>query len=141
MQPLESPAKVEYLRTETVDGVDCYVLSVSPNPEQLVKWLNEQNVNSGSLDWQDLVSNTDAFSNFSLLYYVAKDSNLIMRMVTDMTIELSAAEAGASDTDFDNIQMNVKMDMKLFDHNQAFSVTLPDEAASATEVSEDIFSN
>lgn len=141
MQPLKSPSKVEYLRTEAVDGVDCYVLSVSPSPEQMAKWLTDQKINSGNLDWQNLVSNTDAFKEFSLLYYVAKDSNLTMRMVMNMAIELSAAEAGSTDLSFDNMQMNVKSDMKIFDHNQPFSITLPDEASLATEVSEDIFKN
>jgi hypothetical protein len=141
MQPLESPTKIEYLRTEQVDGVECYVLSVSPSSVQLAEWLKGQNVNTGKTDWENLVNNTDVFKNVSLLYYVAKDSNLMMRMVMNMTIELSAAEAGASSTEFDNMSMILITDMKLSDHNQPFSVTLPDEASSATEVSEDIFKN
>ncbi len=141
MQPLESPTKIEYLRTEQVDGIECYVLSVSPSSVQLAEWLKGQNVNTGKTDWENLVNNTDVFKNVSLLYYVAKDSNLMMRMVMNMTIELSAAEAGASSTEFDNMSMILITDMKLSDHNQPFSVTLPDEASSATEVSEDIFKN
>ena len=140
MEPLNSPTKIEYLRTEKVDGIDCYVLSISPSEDELVRWLGKQAAGSEKVDWQKIINDSGAFKNFSFLCYVAKDTSLIMRMVMNMTIELSAAEAGAETSDFDKMQMNLAMDMKLYDHNKPYSITLPDEAASAQEVSEDIFS-
>ena len=141
MEPLDSPTKVEYLRTEKVDGIDCYVLSISPNADELAQWLSEQDTNSGIMDWQSLVNVSDVFKNFSFLCYIAKDSNLLMRMVIDMVLEYTAAQAGDSSSDYDTRTINLKMDMKLYDHNKPYSLTLPDEAAGAKEVSEDIFFN
>jgi hypothetical protein len=140
MEPLDSPIKVEYLRTEIVDGIDCYVLSISPSVDELARWLGKEAAGSEKVDWQKLINDSGAFKNFSFLCYVAKDTSLLMRMVMNMTIELSAAEAGAETSDFDKMQMNLAMDMKLSDHNKPYSITLPDEAALAQEVSEDIFS-
>ncbi|MHB8104077.1 MAG: hypothetical protein ACYDG5_00865 [Dehalococcoidales bacterium] len=140
MGPLDSPTKVDYLRTEKVDGVDCNVLSVSPSASELAKWLSKEATGSGSVDWQSLVNDPNAFKNFSILYYVAKDTNLMMRMVIEMNIELSGQQAGSISA-FDKMQMNLKMDMKTFAHNQPYSVTLPVEAASAQEVPESVFSN
>jgi hypothetical protein len=140
MESLNLPTKIEYLRTEKVDGIDCYVLSISPSEDELVRLLGKQAASSEKVDWQKIINDSGAFKNFSFLCYVAKDTSLIMRMVMNMTIELSAAEAGAETSDFDKMQMNLVMDMKLYDHNKPYSITLPDEAASAQEVSEDIFS-
>jgi hypothetical protein len=139
MLALESPSKIEYLETEQFNGVDCYVLSVSPSHQQLAEWLKGQNGNLENMDWENLLNNPNNLLDFSLIYFVAKDTNLMMFMATNMTVSLSPAEAGVPTQDFDNMSMNIITEMTLLDHNQEFSVTIPDEAKLAKEVSEDIF--
>jgi hypothetical protein len=141
IKPLDSPTTLEYLRTEKVNGIDCYVLSVSPNADELAQWLSKQNTSAGNQDWKSLVNDSSAFKKYSLLCYLTKDTNLLTRMTVDMTLELTASQAGATPSAFDKMQMNLKMDMTLSDHNKPYSVTLPDEAASARLESEDIFLN
>lgn len=139
LMSLESPSKIEYLRTEQFNGVDCYVLSVSPSTKQLSEWLKKQNGYLQNMDWENLLNNSNNLLSISLLYYVTKDTNLMMYTVTDMTLSLSPAEAGVPTQDFDNMYMNIVKEMKLLEHNQEFSVTVPDEVKLANEVSEDIF--
>ncbi len=138
---INSPSSIEYLRTEEVNGVECYVLSISPNKSELANWLDEQATSSENLDWQNLVNDSSAFKDFTLYCYLAKDSYLIMRMTTNMVIELSSAQAGANPSDFDTMKMSLNIDMLLYDHNVPYTLTLPEAAASAEEVSSDIFSN
>lgn len=139
MSSLKSPSKVEYLRTEKFNDVDCYVLSVSPNQQQLAEWLKKQNGNLVNIKWETLLNNSNNLVAFSLLYYVAKDTNMVMYIVTDMTLNLSPAEAGVPTLDFNNMRINIITEMKLLEYNKEFSVKVPDESKLAKEVSEDIF--
>lgn len=142
MGPLNEPAKITYLKTEKVNGIDCYVLVVTPSTDELAQWLSEQNTSAGkNLDWQNLVKNTAAIKSFSLTAYITKDSNLLTRMVVTTSMEITPAEAGNNPADYDIMQLSINTDMKLSDQNQPYSVTLPSDAASATLVSEDIFSS
>jgi hypothetical protein len=138
---LESPAKVEYLGIEQLNGIDCYVLSISPGADELAQWLGEQDTSFTNVDWRALANDSNVYNNFSLLCYLTKDSNLFMKMTIEMAIELNAQQAGAADSDYDKVQMYLYMDMNLYDHDQPYSVTLPPGASFAKLVSEDIFFN
>ncbi len=139
MEPLDSPVKIEYLRSEEVDGLDCYVLSITPDMDELAKWLNEQAAVSGGVDWQGLVDYSEIFKKMSYICYVTKESNLMKRMVIDMVMDYNAEQVGDYSGEFDTMLMNIKMDMTLYDQNKPFTIILPDEAAGAIEVSEDMF--
>jgi hypothetical protein len=139
--PLDSPVKIEYLRSEVVDGIDCHVLAVTPDMQALAEWLTAQETGGEDTDWQDLVNYSDVFKEFSYVCYVTKETNYLKRLIVNMVMEYTAEEAGESPETFDKMTMNISMDMNMYDHNKPFSITLPDEAANATEVSEDIFTS
>ncbi len=75
----------------------------------------------------------------SYICYVTKESNLMKRMVIDMVMDYNAEQVGDYSGEFDTMLMNIKMDMTLYDQNKPFTIILPDEAAGAIEVSEDMF--
>lgn len=88
IEPLDSPAEIEYLRTESVDGVECYVLSVTPNMAELAQYLSEQNTGAGDMDWEDLV-NSDVFKEFTYDCYIAKDTNYLKKIVVNMVMDFT----------------------------------------------------
>jgi hypothetical protein len=133
---LESPSKIELVRSETVDGVDCNVFSITPNMDELADWYNEQ----GSTDLNNNIDYTDVFKEYSILCYVSKDANQLKRMALTMVMQMNAEDAGESSEEFDMMNIDVLMDMTIADQNGSFSVVLPPEAENAIEVSEDMFS-
>jgi hypothetical protein len=141
LSPVYSPSNIEYLRTEQVNGVDCYVLSISPNKDALANWLDEQDTGFQNLDWHRLVNDTSTFQDFKLYCYLAKDSYFVMRISMSMIIEFAPDQAGADPSSFDMGQMSINLDMILYDFNVPYTVTLPEETFSANEVSSDIFLN
>jgi hypothetical protein len=138
MGPLESPVKIECLRSESVDGIDCYVISVTPNLEKMGQWLMENQRTTEGIDWGNMVKISDMFKKMEYVCYVAKDSNYLLKMVSNMVFEFNSEQAGLGAGEFDKMTMEISADMKLYDHNQPLSITLPDEAANAMEVSEDM---
>jgi hypothetical protein len=138
---LNSASSIEYLRTEKVNNVDCYVLSITPNSNELASWLNEQDTGLQNLDWQKVVNDTSALKDFSFNCYLAKDSYWIMRISINMSIELTPELAGKTSTDFDTTQIGINVDTMLYDHNVPSTITLPTDAFTAKEVSSDIFLN
>lgn len=139
MQPLDSPANIEYLGNESVDGVECYMIAVTPNMDELAQYLNEQNLGESNIDWDEVTDIYDMFKEFTYICYITKDTNYVKKIVVNMVMEMSADQAGASSSDFDSMLMTIRADMKVYDYNVPFSITLPEEAENATEVSEDMF--
>jgi hypothetical protein len=134
MGMLESPLEIEYLRSESVDGFDCYVLSITPNMGELADWLNQQNTGAEDIDWDEMADISNLFKNLSYICYVVKDTNILKKMVMEMEMEYTSEQIGDYYADFDTQSMYIYMDMNLYDQNQPFSVTLPDEAESAEEM-------
>jgi hypothetical protein len=134
---LINPTTIKYQRTEKLNGVDCYVLSIEPTMEEMAKWYNEQ----GNNQLAPGVNYGDIIKSYSITCFVTADTNLLARMTMNMTMSFTAEQASVPAGSFDNMDVVVLMDMTVHDQNQAFSITLPDAASSAIEVSGDTFSN
>jgi predicted small lipoprotein YifL len=138
---VNSASSIEYLGTEQVDNVDCYVLSVTPNSSELASWLDEQDTGLQDLDWEKVVNDTSSLKDLSFNCYLAKDSYWIMRISINMNIELTPEQAGKTSADFDTTQIGINVATLLYDHNVPSTITLPIDAYTAKEVSSDIFLN
>jgi hypothetical protein len=141
MGPLESPVKIEFLRLERVDGLDCYMLSVTPNMTALGQWLTEEQGPNEGFSWEEMVKLSEIFKKIEYTCYVTRDSNYLKRISSSIVMEYTSEQAGVAAGEFDKMMMEIRADMNLYDYDMPFSVTLPDEAASATEVSGDTASN
>jgi hypothetical protein len=141
LRPLYSPSSIEYLGTEKVNEIDCYVLSISPNKDALADWLDEQDTGYQNLDWHRVVNDASTFHEFKLNCYLARDSYFVMRISMNMMIEFAPDQAGVDSLSFDLMQINFTLDMILYDFNVPYTLILPDETFSAKEVSSDIFLN
>ena len=140
LEPLESPFEIILSGYENIDGMECYVLSISPDMGEFMQWVSDQQGTSESVDWEELGMASDAFKEFTYVCYVAKDTHLLKKLVLDMVMEFTPEQAGASPEDFDTMIMEIRLDMHIYDYNQPFSVILPDEAENAIEMPASAFS-
>jgi hypothetical protein len=137
---LENPMTVECLQIENIGGVECYVLSVNPNTSEMSQWFDEINSSLDDLGVQGTADYTNVIKSFSYLCYVAVDSNRLMKMTNTATLEYSSEQLGSS-SEADSMTISYELVMNLYDHNIPFTITVPDEAEGAMELSEDIFLN
>jgi hypothetical protein len=131
---LDSPLEVTYLRSESVDGLDCYVLSITPNVGELTDWIDQQNTGVDDIDWDEFLDVYSIFTKFSYICYVVKDTRIMKKLVLEMEMEYTSEQMGDYYADFDTQTMYIYMNMNIYDHNEPFSVTLPDEAENAEEM-------
>ncbi len=132
---LDSPSMIEIIRTESVNGIECDVYSVTPDMASLAEWYNEQ----GNYDLENNIDYADVFKDFSILCYISQETNQLKRMSIEMNMQMTG-EALDSAAEVDNVNINILMDMNIANENGAFTVVLPPEAENAIEVSEDMIS-
>lgn len=130
----ESPAQTEFVRYETFDGSECYVLKIIPNMESMKQWFDQQQMTSTALNWDQVTNLMDMFKELSYITWIAKDTKLMKRMSITVLMEMNAEQFGATESDFDNMSMDVDMDMIMQNYNEPVSIILPEEAANAMEM-------
>ena len=139
LEPLESAVEIELLEYANVDGEECYVLSLIPDMDKLMDWLEEQQGATQDIDWGDIADVSDVFDRLEYTYYITKDSKLPKRLIVNMILELTPEQAGIYDNSFDQMIINISMDMTLYDFDEPFSIVLPDGAENAETVSQNMF--
>ena len=133
LAPLESVKDLKFLRYETFDGSDCYVLTVTPDMQKILSWVGKDL--PAELNTDNLEQISKMFKNLSYTLWIARDSGLIKNMDVAMRLEMSPDQfASGKATDFQNLTMDVMMTMKMFDHNKPVSIVLPPEAKNALEI-------
>ena len=132
LMPLESLGEVKLLRYESVDGSQCYVLDVLPNMDAMKAWFEEQELTSGTADWDVLVE--DMFNELSYIVWIDTDTNLLKKMSMVMDVDLTAEQAGATEEDFDSLTLYAEVEMTLGEYNEPVTIDLPDEAQDAIDM-------
>lgn len=132
---VDSPSRIEIIRTEAVNGIDCDVYSVTPDMASLAEWYNEQ----GNYDIENNIDYTDVFKDFSILCYISKETNQLKRMSIEMNMQMTGEDLDSAG-EVDNVNIDILMDMTIANEDGAFTVVLPPEAENAVEVSEDMIS-
>ncbi len=120
-------AQVEVIGSESVGGIDCYVLEVTPDLEQLWQLFNY-------LIFQEAPDVTEeylqeVFRSFSVKQWVAKDTYFLMKAEIDISTEFPPGEPGPSTID-------IAMVLLAYNYNQPVSIVLPPEAEEASEEAE-----
>ena len=131
LEPIRSALEVKYLKTEKVDGSDCYVFKIVPDVAAMLDWVESQQMATGGLNFGAMESLEDIFNELSYTAWIDKNSKMMRQMNVDMVMEMNAEEFGASDTEFDTITMEISMKMNLRDFNEPVSIVLPEEAEDA----------
>ncbi len=136
---LETATETNFLGSESVSGVTCYVIEVVPSTEKLGDLLNQQavfgssgmNLDLGELDIASLLK------EMSFKQWIAKDSYFLMKSQLNMLMEMQAADLGATEEELEKVVMDINIDMELYDYNQPVSISLPEEALQAPEMPTD----
>ena len=134
-------ANVRVTGTEEIKGVDCYVLQITPDAEQLWNLAQEQMELPGQelpdfgefLD-KDVVEERlqEMFHSFSVKQWVAKDTYFLMKAEVDMDMELNPGDLGYSEEEGE-MTMGIAMSLLAYNYNQPISIVLPPEAEEAIE--------
>jgi hypothetical protein len=130
--PLESMTDIKFIKYESLDGSQCYVLEIIPDTESMKELLNDLQLTAETTDWSELMA--DMFRELSYKVWVDKDTKQMKKLRMTMNIEMDAEQAGVSDADFDKMTLDMEMEMTMKDYNEPVSITLPDEAEDAVEM-------
>jgi hypothetical protein len=124
-------SEVEVIGSESVKGVDCYVLRLTPDMEQLWETVGQQ-VALGfteEMGWPVLSAEIldQAFSSLSVKQWIAQDTYFLMKVDIDMNLELTAEAMGVPEEE-GVATITVVMKMLAYNYNQPVSIELPPEA-------------
>jgi hypothetical protein len=134
--------QIEFLKTaiavtsagsETVDGVECYVLEIKPDMAMLMAFITSQMGQEAHVDLPEDVDFAEMFKSLTIKEWIAKDSYLPVKADMQMVMEINAEDLGETSADFDKMTMDMSVVMKYSDYNQPVTIVLPAEAANAIE--------
>ena len=128
-------AQVEVIGSERVRGIDCYVLEVTPDMEQLWQMVMQQAELTGE-EMPDVAEEfiQEIFRSFSVKQWVAKDTYFLTKAEIDMAVELTPEAMGFPEEE-GIMTMDIAISLLAYDYNQPVSIELPPEAEEAMEVS------
>jgi len=127
-------AQVKVIGSEKVNGVDCYVLQLTPDMEQIWRMAMQQaDVTGGEMPdvAEELIR--EMVRSFSVKQWVAKDTYFLTKAEIDMAMELTPEAMGLSG-EGGEVSMNITFDFLAYNYNQPVSISLPPEAEEAIEV-------
>jgi outer membrane lipoprotein-sorting protein len=127
---------------ETLDGIECYVLEVSPDMSKLWEILMQQSqLASGAMaempvdEFEEIMDKIeDLVKDVSAKYWIAKDTYYIVKGEVAFNMVITPEAMGEPDEE-GSVTMDVTMAMKMFNYGQPVSIVLPPEAEDAVEES------
>ncbi|MBM4445204.1 MAG: hypothetical protein FJ020_07885 [Chloroflexi bacterium] len=122
--------EAEVVKEESLNGVDCYVLALTPDLAELQQALLEQpGIGDQLAEMPDLES---MVQKMTFKIWVAKDTYFLMKAIVDMTVVMDAQAMGMPAGE-GSATIELSLQMAAHDYNEPVSVDLPAEAATATE--------
>jgi predicted small lipoprotein YifL len=118
-------AQVEVIGSEMIGGIDCYVLEVTPDFQQLWKLFSHQLFQEPSDVTEEYIQ--EVIRSFSVKHWIAKDTYFLMKAEIDIAVELTPETSGPS-------AMEQAMVLLAYNYNQPVYIVLPPEAEEAIEV-------
>lgn len=128
-------AQVEVIGSEIIGGVDCYVLQVIPDAEQLWQIAMQQAKLTGQAVIPEITEEfiKEMFRSFSVKQWVAKDNYFLAKAEMDMALELTPEAMGFPEED-GGITMDISIILLAHSYNQPVSIVLPPGAEEAMEM-------
>ena len=136
LELLES-AEVTVLASETIEGIDCYVLQLTPDMDQLWQTVMEQAQVAGEeiLPEVEEAFLGEVFRNYSVKQWIAKDTYLLTKAEIAMTVELTPAAMGYPEEEGE-MTIDISISLLVYDHNQPISIMLPPAAEEALDLTQ-----
>lgn len=114
-------AEVKVIDEENIDGVDCYKIDVKPNKKIIAELYKNRLITKHGL-------NEESIKEIKVTYFVAKDTNYVIRSIVEIVAEAEYEETKTS--------ANVKEDIKYSGINKPMHIILPEEAKNAKTIEE-----
>jgi outer membrane lipoprotein-sorting protein len=114
---LKTANKVDFTGMEKVDGVDCYILEVTPDNERLTLWLSRQLT---LISFGNLQAKKEDLFFYSIRLWITKDSHLFNKTELDLKRH-----------DRDGY-CNTEGQLSFYDYNQPVSIMIPQDARNVT---------
>jgi hypothetical protein len=127
---------VELLEDEEVNGVDCYVLKITPDLKRYWEIMMKQEGMSELM--QNLKQNVSIdiiqkiIKEIYIKQWIAKDTKFLMKEQVQIKIVISSEDLNVT-KDF-TMTIEEKIDVIFYDYNKPVLIELPEEAKSALEL-------
>ncbi|BAQ34212.1 MULTISPECIES: DUF6612 family protein [Dehalococcoides] len=105
--------------SETINGVSCWKVTITPDLAELIKYLNEQQAIEDS---SAITNPADSLKNIKMTAWVAKDTSFVIKMNMTMDIITEAQT------------MSLVMSTTITNINQPVTITLPPDAVNAIQL-------
>lgn len=131
---LKTATAVNLLGSEDVNGTASYVIEIVPSMEALGKLLSQQqlpgteDIDLGQLNLAGL------FKEMLIKQWITKDGHLLVKSEVHLLMEMSSDDVGATKEDFEKMTIDMNIEMKIYDYDQAASIELPEGALEAPEM-------
>jgi len=131
---LLKPAPVELLGSERLDGVDCYVLKVTPDMADMYEKLF-QSIGQGGQWLSKIFDFEEIIRSASMKMVIAKDTFYVMKVEMQMTIVMNQENMHLpfGEATFE-VSGTSEYISRAYDYNQPASIILPAEAEGGAEV-------
>lgn len=135
IQLLKSAIKTQSLGKEVVDGVECYVLEITPDMTTLTEFISSQLGSQAGADALEKVDLSKVFKAMSVTEWVAADTYLPAKTEMTILMEMNAEDFGSSAEGYEQMTIDMVLTVKYSGYNQPVTITLPPGAANAVEQS------
>jgi len=129
-------AQVKVIGSETIEGIDCYVLQLTPDMKQLWQLAMQQPKLPGE-EVPDVAEEflQEMFRSVSVKQWISKDTYFLIKAEIDMVFvstELTAEAMGLQEGV--SLPTYISIVLLSYNYNQPVSIVLPPEAEEAIEV-------
>jgi len=128
-------AQVEVTGSEMVGGIDCYVIELTPDMEQLWQLIMQQAESAGEGMLPPVAQEMlpEIIRTFSVKMWIAKDTYFLAKAEIAITMELTPEAMGSLEEE-GQINMDIVMVLLADNYNQPVHIVLPPEAEEAEEI-------
>jgi len=134
MVALASSGSVILLEDETIDKNSYYVLQLNPDVKKIVELALKKEQQDDLLN--DDMNFADMIRNYQSTIWVNKDTFVIEKSKTIMTIVMTPENMGKKNLTSGDIELNYTIDVKISNINKDVTIMLPPEAANAKDLTE-----
>ena len=127
-------AQIEVVGVEKVGEVDCYVVQISADAEQLWQMMAEQPGMMDEMDTEMEQLFQEIAFDCSAKQWIAQDTYFLVKSEMGLSFEIDAEEMGIPAEDAGRFTVGFIMTMQCCDYNQPVVIDLPPEAEEAIEV-------
>lgn len=121
-----SSSNIKVTGREKINEIDCYILEITPDTEQLKTMIAQQLTLAGQFNLLALLNDVDFPEEISLKQWLAEDSLLVQQGHVEVELTVPADESTEEIR-----SLAISFNMQTTNHNQPVSIQLPPDAKVA----------